>query len=131
MYLDSLGIPTGGIGHKILPCDNLKVGDAISDALIDQWFSDDLSHAITHCEIIFPDLMSYPEAIQECLVNMTFNLGANGLAGKFPKFCAAIKAKDWQEAVHQLQGTLWQKQVGARADRIIAALQFCADTAVA
>ena len=31
VYPDSLGIPTVGIGHKVVPSDNLKLGDQITD----------------------------------------------------------------------------------------------------
>lgn len=126
VYLDSLGKPTVGIGHLVLMSDNLQVGNTITEAQCDQFFQDDLNHAIAHAEILFPNLPTYPEAVQESVVNMTYNLGQAGLA-KFPKFCAAIKAQDWAGAVAQLTGTLWQKQVGPRADRIIAAIASCED----
>jgi GH24 family phage-related lysozyme (muramidase) len=41
VYLDSRGIPTVGIGHKVLPEDNLKVGDVISDAQVEAFYVKD------------------------------------------------------------------------------------------
>jgi len=41
VYLDSLGKPTVGIGHLVLPEDNLKVGDTITDEQVDALFKKD------------------------------------------------------------------------------------------
>ena len=122
VYADSLGKLTCGKGHLLLESDGIPmvVGTPISQEQCDALFQNDLNHAITHCEILFPALMTYPEVAQDSLVNMIFNLGQAGLA-KFVHFCAAVRNEDWEEAVAQLEGTPWQKQVGQRADRIIAA----------
>lgn len=46
VYLDSRGIPTVGIGHKVLPEDNLKVGDVISDARVEAFYVKDSKVAL-------------------------------------------------------------------------------------
>jgi hypothetical protein len=47
VYLDSLGFPTVGIGHRVLPGDNLRVGDALDDGHIDELFERDASVALS------------------------------------------------------------------------------------
>jgi len=48
---------------------------------------------------LFPDFDDYPTEVRLGLLDMIFNLGMTRLKNKFPKFCKAIKAKKWVEAV--------------------------------
>lgn len=43
----------------------------------------------------FPDYDSFPEAAQEGLFDMAYNLGLSGLTDKFPNFTAAARRQDW------------------------------------
>jgi len=43
----------------------------------------------------FPDFDSYPEQARKAILDMTFNLGLNGVLTKFPSFVAAFRAQDW------------------------------------
>lgn len=45
VYIDSAGHPTVGVGHKILPEDNLSVGDVISNQRIDSFLRNDIKIA--------------------------------------------------------------------------------------
>ena len=38
VYLDTLNKPTVGIGHLVVPGDNLEVGDVITDAQVSAFF---------------------------------------------------------------------------------------------
>ena len=49
----------------------------------------------------FPDYDAYPEGVREAVIDMAFNLGNAGLVGKFPKFAALIKKKDWKGAAKE------------------------------
>jgi lysozyme len=126
-YRDSLGKPTIGIGHLILASDNLPEGSTISEQRCGNLFQEDLDKAIAGATGLFPYLYSFPEPIQESIVNMVFNMGAKGLA-KFRNFIAAINNSNYNEAADQLVDSLWYKQVGKRAVRIVAAVRGCADT---
>lgn len=55
---------------------------------------------------------------QDCLVNMAFNMGAVGLAG-FHTFLGLVRSGDFAAAADDLQGTLWARQVGGRAERVV------------
>jgi GH24 family phage-related lysozyme (muramidase) len=124
VYRDSKELPTVGIGHLILPADNLHIGDSITDAQCDAFFQSDLDTAIAGAKTIFPDLDNLPEPVQDSIVNMTFNMGVNRLSG-FKHFIAAVNIGDWQEAADQLIQSAWYNQVGIRAKRIVAAVLSC------
>ena len=128
VYKDSLGLSTVGIGHLMLASDNIPDGSTISEERCQSLFDHDLTHAIINAEMIFPALESYPEAIQECIVNLTFNIGPNRLLG-FKKFCAAVKCQNWTEAAAQLKDSAWYGQVGKRAVRIVAQVAGCTASA--
>jgi lysozyme len=59
---------------------------------------------------------------QDCLVNMAFNLGVHGL-GAFASFLAYMRGGDFARAALDLTGTPWCRQVGARAQRIVAQIR--------
>jgi GH24 family phage-related lysozyme (muramidase) len=44
----------------------------------------------------FSNYETCPEAVQLGLLDMAFNLGNSGLVKKFPTFCKAVKAEDWE-----------------------------------
>ena len=61
------------------------------------------------------------EVRQECLVDMIFNLGEDGVR-KFRKMVAEIMDKDpddWKEISQHATESLWYGQVGVRAKRIV------------
>ena len=122
VYIDSVGLPTVGIGHLVLPGDKLNVGELVSDERIDQLFNHDLSLAIQGARDLFPGLDKHPEPVQRSIVNLTFNLGKTGLS-KFKKFIAAINACDYITAGNELKTSKWFGQVKSRAVRIVAAIQ--------
>jgi len=61
------------------------------------------------------------EVRQECLVDMIFNLGEDGVR-KFRNMVAEIMDKDpddWTEIAQHATASLWYGQVGGRAERIV------------
>ena len=64
---------------------------------------------------------------QDALVNLGFNLGV--LTGNPPKLLtfkgtlAAFEAHDWETVCCRLDATLWRKQVGHRADELMAMIR--------
>jgi len=49
----------------------------------------------------FPDFNAYPAPACAALVDMTYNLGLNGLLTKFPHFTQAVRNQDWSTAATQ------------------------------
>jgi len=45
VYIDQAGYPTVGVGHKVLPQDNLKIGDTITPLQSGKFLKQDLQNA--------------------------------------------------------------------------------------
>lgn len=106
MYLDSVGVPTIGIGH------NLR--NPISDAAITLIFNDDLDKIERAVERELPWIHALSLPRQAVLYDMAFNLGINGLLG-FVRMLDAAQAEDWETAAKEMLSSKWAGQVGARA----------------
>ena len=121
VYLDSKNNPTVGIGHKILPKDNLFVGDVITPERRDSIFMQDLQNAIDDCLKLYSSFFVFPEHAQECLCNMMFNMGYTCMSS-FTNFTTVVNDpdKDWNDVANFLRDNfhLWYSQVGDRAVRI-------------
>jgi GH24 family phage-related lysozyme (muramidase) len=49
----------------------------------------------------FSNYENCPGAVQLGLLDMAFNLGNSGLVNKFPTFCKAVKAEDWEACARE------------------------------
>lgn len=108
MYIDSVGIATIGVGHRLdLP---------LCPAAIDAQLRHDVEMADLACQrfAFWPRLS---EARRGVLINLCFNVGLQGLLG-FAKMLAAIEADDWQRAAAELLDSRYATQVGDRAKRL-------------
>tara|TARA_B100000035_G_scaffold278340_1_gene257220 strand:+ start:4756 stop:5202 length:447 start_codon:yes stop_codon:yes gene_type:complete len=120
VYLDSLGLPTFGIGHLIKTGDpeyGFPEGAKIPAERVDEVFDEDFAHHIHECELLFANFYEYHDEVQEVLINMMFNMGRTRLS-KFRKFIAAIDSKDYNEAANQMVDSRWYNQVGNRSKRL-------------
>ncbi len=102
VYADSKGLATQGVGRH----HGVKFGDPdITPAIEAMWLADDLQQAYQDALALFHDLMVMDVIRREALVDLAFNLGANGL-GLFAPFIDAVNAKDWAGAhLHLLTNT--------------------------
>ena len=126
VYLDHLGYPTCGVGHLILEDDyeyGKEVGTPISVERAFELFNIDLNTSISECQVLYGVAWDrLPDEVQEILVNMLFNMGRPRLT-KFKKMNAAIEAGDWKTASKEGRDSLWYKQVGDRANRLMSRLE--------
>ena len=126
IYLDHLGLPTFGVGHLVLESDpehGKPVGTPVSNERAASAFEHDLDTAIGECEILYNDEWdTFPEEVQEILVNMLFNVGRPRLS-KFVKMNDALRTGDWKTAAVEGRDSLWHKQVGNRAERLMTRLE--------
>ena len=92
----------------------------ISQKVADIMLEEDVQVAEKACRRIFPDLYdSWGENRQLGWVNLAFNLGYNRLM-QFRNTLRAARIEDWDEVEKGLRASLWFKQVGKRAERVIA-----------
>ena len=125
VYLDHLGYPTFGIGHLILKDDpeyGFAVGHSVEPERVTEAFQRDLDIAIDECKVLYDMWDSFPEEVQEILVNMMFNLGRPRLS-KFKNFKKAVDSGDWAKAGIEGRDSLWWKQVGNRAERLMVRIE--------
>jgi lysozyme len=126
IYKDHLGYPTFGVGHLVLETDpehGQPVGTPVSEERVRECFEKDLNIAISECAVLYGDGWdTFPEEVQEILVNMLFNLGRPRLS-KFKNFNTKLLEGDWAGAAPEGLDSLWARQVGARAQRLMSRLE--------
>lgn len=126
IYEDHLGYPTFGVGHLVLKSDpehGQPVGTPVSEERVRECFDNDLNTAIDECVTLYGDAWEdFPGEVQEVLVNMLFNLGRPRLS-KFKNFNAKLLAHDWKGAAPEGRDSVWYRQVGNRAERLMSRLE--------
>lgn len=113
-YLDSLGIPTIGVGHT---GPEVHLGLVWSDALVDQTLDADIAEKTAQVSASLPWLDDLNEPRQAVLLQMAFQLGTRGLLG-FPNTLAAVHDGRWQDAADGMLASKWAQQTPNRVRRL-------------
>ena len=103
-----------GIGHDILPHDDLELGDTITFYQANYFLNQDLNQAIKDAYSLLHNARYYPQDVRAVLACMCFQLGKAGTS-KFKKMFAAIEAKDYHTAADEMLNSKWAKQTTRRA----------------
>lgn len=122
VYKDNKGNLTVGIGHKVLPSDNLRLGDIISDARVDQLYRQDSSSAMSTARQQATNLGIVSSKIVVALADVNFQLG-NNWGNEFPNTWAALRAGDFNRAITEIQTSLWATQTPERTNNFITAIR--------
>jgi len=126
IYEDHLGYATFGVGHLITPNDleyDWAIGTPISEERVAEAFENDLDIAILECKMLYEEAWDmFCDEVKEILVNMMFNLGRPRLS-KFKKMNANLKIGNHKEAAKEGRDSLWYRQVGDRAERLMKRLE--------
>ncbi|KKL24159.1 hypothetical protein LCGC14_2418120 [marine sediment metagenome] len=112
-YVDSLGHPTIGVGHKIRPITHARamellqqdVDIAIDGAMKFRWF---------------PRLSLVR---QDVIISMIFNMGLRRFK-TFKRMIAALRKDYFCEAANELLDSLYHVQVGERAEELAEMLRL-------
>lgn len=115
-YYDSLGKPTIGYGHLLNNGEAYPYG--ISEDKVNELLNQDINIARIQYAKLELDL---PQDWQDFIIIMIFQLGYGGVL-KFRKMIAALKVKDYKEAIRQAKDSLWYKQTPNRIDLMISVL---------
>ena len=127
VYLDSLGIPTVGIGFNLRRADARDLLAAcgadyhavlsrtadLTDVQIDYLYQQCVIEVAEWLAKIFPGFGGFSINRQAALVDMGFMGEAH--FQQFVNMIAAIERDDWQTAAIEALNSLWAKQVGQRA----------------
>lgn len=121
VYKDTLGKPTAGIGHLILPTDNLKVGQPITPAQASAWFlkdgSGDMAAAVSQCRQA--DIND--DAFLAVLGSVCYQLGADWMK-VFPTMWGMLLKGDYAGCAKDAQSTAWARQTPVRVEDFVSAL---------
>lgn len=135
-YMDSVGIPTIGVGFNLKRPDApakiaalglnyvlvLSGAQDLTDEQVNLLFAADAQHAIHDAMTLFPNFEQIDEARQVILTDLIFNLGLKGLS-MFTRFIAAVRQQGWHDAAENLKDSVWFRQVGKRAERNVTGIE--------
>lgn len=93
----------------------------LSDDEIDYLLQNDINHSRRDCRALFINFTTIQPEKQDALTNMMFNLGYSTFS-LFHHTIDDVDARNWPKVCDDLKNSKWYKQVGHRADRIIAVL---------
>lgn len=105
VYRDVAGYPTVGVGHLVLPEDDLRLGDTISHERAMQLLEQDLEKAERGVRDLIGDLPVNQHEF-DALVDLVFNVGEGTVSErKSPRLNAAIEARDYDRIAEELHYT--------------------------
>ncbi len=122
VYLDSLGNPTVGIGHLVVPGDRLKVGDIITEERAMAFWEEDSREAFNAALKQAKEAGICDPCFIAALASVDYQLGT-GWRAKFPTVWALIEAGRYEEAAAMLDTSLWMEQTPVRVRDFQAALR--------
>lgn len=118
VYLDSRGLLSVGIGHLVVPADNLKLGNIIKPDRLNQFFAKDIAIAFNAGKSQAKELNKYEPDMIAALTEVNFQLGT-GWRSKFPNTWSALKTGNWQKAINNLRQSAWFSQTPNRVTAFI------------
>ena len=114
VYLDSKGYPTVGIGHKVVPADELKVGDRISAARKDAFWKSDSQASLNAAKAQMRLAgIKDDDAFLAPLASVNFQLGT-GWHKEHMKTWDLIEAGKYVAAAREAQNSIWFQDTPAR-----------------
>lgn len=117
-YQDTEGYWTIGIGVLI----DARKGGGITKEESELLFNNRLNKKEMELMDKFPKYYSLDKVRQGVLLNMSYQLGVNGVLA-FKKMLSAINVNDWNEAARQMKDSKWYRQTTNRAERLIKQMQ--------
>lgn len=106
IYIDSVGVPTGGYGHAFI--NDSKLPQRIWEEI----FEIDFMNCLDDYQSLQLDLDPAREGV---IINMLFNLGRTKFL-KFTKLIDALRKKDFSKAASEIRSSRWYNQVGVRGE---------------
>lgn len=120
VYLDSVGKPTVGIGHLVLPEDKLKVGDVITEARAKEFFDIDIAKATAKATKQCEKLGISDDTIFKIFVSANFQLG--DFEKVFNTTFSLLKDRKYAKAILNIAKSKWMEQSPVRAGDMIHAI---------
>lgn len=122
VYNDSNGFPTVGYGHKVLPRDNLVLGQRITQEQADEFFQQDFYSAFDAARGQARDIGLYYPTVIAALTSVNYQLGI-GWKRIHRRTWKALIDGNYQNAINEIQTSLWHRQTPKRTNDLIAAIR--------
>jgi lysozyme len=113
-YTDHLGFLTIGVGRLI---DARKPGSGLRPAEIAFMLNNDIDDRIEQLTRRLPWFQDLDDARKAVLLNMSFQMGVEGLLG-FKNTLKLVEQGNYESAAENMLKSLWAKQTPARAKRM-------------
>ena len=105
VYRDVAGYPTVGVGHLILPEDDLQVGDRVDEAQVLQFLEHDLAKAEQGVRLLVGDLPLHQHEF-DALLDLVYNVGLGNVSeNESPRLNTAIESRDYEAIAAELDYT--------------------------
>lgn len=118
-YLDTLGVPTIGVGHT---GPEVYIGLSWTDDQIAKALDTDIQHAADGLIAVLPWITSIDSVRFAYLISMAFQLGVQGVL-QFKNTLGAIRDQRWNDAAGGIRASLWHSQTFSRAERCARAME--------
>ena len=116
IYKDHLGNGTFGIGHLVLPTDDLKPGVAYDDDKVMEIFEKDFEIALDGARKFIPEDNIEPVAF-DVVIEMCFQLGEAGVS-KFKKMLGALQIPNYDTAADEMLDSKWHQETPKRCEEL-------------
>lgn len=113
-YKDHLGYLTIGVGRLI---DDRKPGSGLRDSEIEFMLNNDIDDRIEQLTRRLPWFQNLDDARKGVLLNMSFQMGVDGLLG-FKNTLTMVEAGRYKLAAQGMLSSLWARQTPERAARM-------------
>ncbi len=115
VYLDSMNLPTAGMGHLLTPAEKAlyKLGDTPPASQLEAWAQADTAKAYKAARAQAGQLKGTGAGFVKVLTSVNFQMGAKWFT-KFPKAWAFMLAGKWDLAAAEVQDSAWFKQTPVR-----------------
>lgn len=107
VYRDTTGHLSVGVGRNLS-----DIGITVDGASL--MLDNDIARTLGAVENRWPWFARLDGVRQRVMLDMAFNLGADGLSG-FPRFLDAVRGGDYESAAAEMLCSKWATQVGERA----------------
>ena len=114
VYKDSLGYATIGVGRLV---DDRKKGGGLRPAEIAFMLNNDIDDRIEQLTRRLPWFQDLDDARKAVLLNMSFQMGVDGLLG-FKNTLKLVEQGHYESAAENMLKSLWATQTPARAKRM-------------
>jgi len=108
IYKDHLGNATFGIGHLVLPTDDLEEGVEYPDEKVMEIFEKDFEISKEGANLFIPEENIHPTAFG-IVIEMCFQLGLPRLQ-KFKRFHYHLNKCEYEESAAEMLDSIWAKK---------------------